>query len=86
MVEAGFGVDADPVETASAWGKIVDSFVTAGNGKVVHEGNGVKAAIGHTQPPDEVRNVGNVLLVGFWGKDNHGEPTGEVREAADPAE
>ena len=78
------GLD-DPIETAGAGGKVIDSFVTTGNGKVVHQCNGVKAAVGNAKPPDKVRNVGDVLLVRFGSKDDHGEPTSEVREATDPA-
>ena len=40
-MEAGFGVDADPEDAASAGCKIVDGLVTPGNGKTIGKGNGI---------------------------------------------
>ena len=67
LVETRFCVDADPVQAAGPWCEIIDGFIAAGNGKVVDECDGVEAAIRDAQAPDEVFNVGNVLLVGFGG-------------------
>ena len=85
LVETGFGVDADPIEAAGARSEVVNSLVTAGDGKVVDEGDGVEAAVGDAETPDEVGNVGDVFLMGFGGEDDHGEPASEVGETADPA-
>ena len=61
---------------AGSGGEIVDGFVAPWNGKVVNEGNGVEAAVGDTETPDEVSDVRNVLLMRFGGEDNHGKPAG----------
>ena len=65
LMKAGFAVDADPEETASAGGKIVDGFVATGNREVVDERDCIEAAIGDAEAPNEIGNVGDVLLVGF---------------------
>eukprot|EP00977_Amphora_coffeiformis_P000134 scaffold36_cov102-Amphora_coffeaeformis.AAC.1 len=41
LVEAGLGVDADPVQAASSWGKVFNGFIAAGDGECVRECDGV---------------------------------------------
>ena len=49
------------------WGKVVDGFVTTRDGEAVDEGDRVETPIGDAKAPDEVVDVGDVFLVGFWG-------------------
>ena len=86
LMKAGLGVDTNPVQFSSAWGEVIDGFITTGNGKVVNKGDGVEAAVGDAEAPDEVGDVGCVLLVWFGGENDHGEPTGKVGKATDPTE
>ena len=83
-MKAGFGVDADPKEAAGAWGEVVDSFVAAGDGKFIFEGDRVEASVGDTKSPDEVVDVGDLFLVWFRCEDDHGEPAAEAGVKADP--
>ena len=85
LVEAGFGVDADPVQGASAGGKIVGGFITTWDGKVADEGNGVEAVTRDAKAPDKVIDVVDMLLVRFGGKHCLGQPASEVGKQADPA-
>lgn len=52
--------------------KVVDGFVAAGDGKIVDESDRVEAAVRDAEAPNEVLDVGDVFLVGFWSKDDHG--------------
>ena len=72
LMEARFGVDTNPIETTSTRGEVIDCFVAAGNGKVVNQCEGVKAAVGNAETPDKVGNVGNVLLMRFGSENDHG--------------
>ena len=84
-MEAGLGINTDPVELAGTRGKVVNGFVTAGDWEAVNQGDRVEATVEDPEAPDEVVDVGDVFLVWFWGKDNHGEPATEARKSADPA-
>ena len=85
LVEAGLGINTDPVELAGTRGKVVNGFIAAGNGEAVHKGDRVEAAVRDAEAPDEVVDVCDMFLMWFRGKDNHGEPAGEAREGADPS-
>lgn len=85
-MEAGLGIDTDPEEASSSRGKIVNGFVTAGNWEAVDEGDGVQQAVRDTETPDEVIDIGDVLLVGLGGQDDHGEPAAESSITGDPAD
>ena len=51
LVEAGFGIDVDPVESACTWGKVVDGLIAVGHGKVVSKGDTDQAVVGcHAKP------------------------------------
>ena len=86
LVEAGFGVDADPEEAASARCKVVDGLVTSGNGKTIGKGNGIEASVVDAKAPDEILDVSDVLLVRLWGEDDHREPASEVGKVTDPSQ
>ena len=85
LVETRFGVNTDPIQASGTRGKVVNGFVAAWDRKTVHKCNRVEAAVGDTEAPDEVFDILYVFLMGFWGKDNHGEPAGEARKGADPS-
>ena len=86
LVKAGFSVDADPEEAASAGCKIVDGLVTPGNGKTVGKGDRVEASIIDAKTPDKIFNVRDVLLVRLGSEDDHGEPASEVGKVTDPSQ
>ena len=85
LMETRFGVDANPIEAAGTGGEVINGFIAAGNGKVVIQCDGVEAAVGNTESPDKVRNVGDMLLMRFGSEDDHGKPTSEVRETTEKA-
>ena len=63
FVDTRFGIYADPVVLAGAWGKVFKGFVAAGNGKVVNKGDRVEAATGNAKMPNEVGNVNDMFLM-----------------------
>ena len=46
LVEARFGVHADPMQFSSAGGEVVNGFIASWDGKVVYQGDGVESAVG----------------------------------------
>jgi hypothetical protein len=81
---AGLGVDANPEQTTSAGTEVIEGVVASWNGKHEWLCDSVEAAVGDTQPPDELIDVGNMLLMGFWSKDDNGTPTA-LMTLSDPA-
>ena len=79
LMEAGFAVKTNEVQSAMGVAKVVKGIIAVGNGVFEWVGNGVEGAVVDAKMPDEVSNVMDVFLVGFGGKNDFGTPGTSAR-------
>jgi len=83
LVIAGFGVEADEVNTtAGAVTEVVEGVVATGNGKEEGKSDGVERTEIDAVAPDKVVNAVDVFLMWFRGKESTAKP-GAASDAFD---
>ena len=70
LVITSFVIKTDKEQAASGVAKVVDGVVASGNRILKWEGGLVQLAVRDAHAPDEIRNVCDLLLVWFGGKNN----------------
>lgn len=83
LVVTGFGIDANPKQSTGPSTKVVEGIVATRDGKSERFSDRVEATIGDTETPDEIVDVGNMFLMGFWSENDDGTPTA-LSTRADP--
>ena len=79
-MEASFAVETNEVQSAMGVTEVVKGIITVGNGVFEWAGNGVERAVVDAKMPDEVGNIVDVFLVGFFGgKNDFGTPGASAR-------
>ena len=79
LMEAGFAVETNEVQSAVGVTEVVKGIVAVGNRVFECAGNGVEGVVVDAKTPDEVSNVMDVFLVGFGGKNDFGTPGASAR-------